>query len=277
MEVWVLAGMIYPYVAWFFIMIGRGLLCYAGPARGPGFETREPTCIGCGYILLRQRRDGLCSECGSPIRASACWPRDRMPAAYWRVPISVLRAKDCGHRIAPRAMHAQARRFWLLNAVAVSAAVWLNIALIMLAMALAHGESVGSWLAWGCVIVLFGAPLYGVLPVALVHVIGVSVVCWWQVWVRRCRDIRMPATVAMFSCGDLWIPVLFMMLMIDLEVLLCEGLGWGREARWNLPYFGPTSPEELIILAASVITLLMLAVWLVRTGLAYGRVRYSNF
>jgi hypothetical protein len=48
---------------------------YAGPAEGPGWTPRRPTCFRCGYLLTGLQTDGRCPECGLEVTASLPMPR----------------------------------------------------------------------------------------------------------------------------------------------------------------------------------------------------------
>ncbi|MCA9254149.1 MAG: hypothetical protein KDA33_00870 [Phycisphaerales bacterium] len=57
-------------VAWMALMTCVGGQTYVGPAIGPGYTPRRPTCRDCGYALNGLRRCDRCPECGLDIKGS---------------------------------------------------------------------------------------------------------------------------------------------------------------------------------------------------------------
>ncbi|HPF39525.1 MAG TPA: hypothetical protein P5081_07905 [Phycisphaerae bacterium] len=57
-------------VAWMATLTCEGGQTYVGPAVGPGYAPRRPTCRGCGYALNGLRCYDRCPECGLDIKGS---------------------------------------------------------------------------------------------------------------------------------------------------------------------------------------------------------------
>jgi uncharacterized integral membrane protein len=72
--------LVWPAVVGVWLLWWTGVLLrlgarYAGPAEGPGWTPRRPTCLRCGYQLTGLSTDGRCPECGLEVTASLPMPR----------------------------------------------------------------------------------------------------------------------------------------------------------------------------------------------------------
>lgn len=215
------------WLVWVFL---RGLLDYAGPESGPGWDPIEPVCEKCGYQLRHQPAEGVCPECATPIRESLpggmrkrsapCADGAALRPGYRRTLWGLWFGAPLAAN-APRTELSEARRFcvdtlliaWFPLHFAVPGTVYL---FTLSADDLPPLEELSA------IALMIGAVFCAMMLVA----VGTGwIACLvWGWWRNRQRDLRISATTALYCTGLALPPLIHGTCAVALFIFLAGGL-----------------------------------------------------
>jgi hypothetical protein len=203
--------------AWWALWVAvRGLVDYAGPAVGPGWEPIEPVCQGCGYRLAYLSPEGICPECAKPVTESL--PGGDRPGADsvtngqhgsrgWLSRTWQLLSKEPLRHNAPRQDSARSRKFCAVTVLLMM--IPLHVAVPMCIAVEDSGLSPHDVVL---AMMLTGA-LFGTM--LLEFLAGSGALCFWGAWLPdRKRDPRIAASTALYCTALFWPFVLGSMLFV---------------------------------------------------------------
>lgn len=263
---------------WVFLVLFRGLLDYAGPAAGPGWEPRDPVCEGCGYRLAFLQPSGICPECAKPAaeslpggdggRPGHSAGGQYAPGGFVRLTLGLL-VRQPLHTRRPRLEWTEARRFAVATLMLMLVPMHLTLPVLLTnyeGLADDWGEFVLVVMVMGAV---FGSELLAFVSGAWVLTFFAG---WWQ---DRRRDARVAATTAMYCTALFWpfvaLVVVFFWSVFALPDIFIPSL-FGRQ-----PEFLGLTVRELILTGYGLVTLLLVFWWGLRTRAHLRSVRYTNW
>jgi hypothetical protein len=251
-------------------------------ARGVSADSDQlslpPRCEGCGYDLTHQPAEGRCPECGLALGASlnervsrpgCAWAGGKTARSWLISGLAVLfRPRAFYRRLKLRTPAGADAGFaaWHFLAIASGALVWTAVMLAVLSK-MRGPPPPGVFpriLIRAC-----GVVVWGTLGCWLGHrVIAASVVTWWLLR-GGLPDGRWAAKIVAYEAAFLWVFCAYWGLLVtSLAVLnswVSRLMGFSR---WS---------GRGEVLALFLGTLGLGVLWVIRYGIAYRAVRWSNF
>ena len=261
---------------WLMWVLLGGLVDYAGPPEGPGWEPIEAICEGCGYRLAFLRRDAVCPECAKPVSESlaegAAEPsgggptRARLRRGFFSLTLAMLRAAPL-RKNAPRSEMGPARRFAAISLLLML--IPLHATVPTTAAVYDRNEPILFW------IIL--APVVGALFASILLQLWAAGLLVFVEAVHRQdkkRDPRVAASTALYGSALLWPLVIlsqgFLVGMFVMDHLYSQS-GSGRQ----VVLLGMT-PFQIAQGCAAVLTATVLLWWVLRVRTHVRSVRYTN-
>ncbi len=130
-------GRLALFGVWWLLVWLRSGFRYAGPPDGPAWQTRTPSCEGCGYAIVGIPVTNKCPECGRPVSESLpqrrCSPpfSDRLLGtrrlrAFWATCWAAVADRSFFDRLAVHRGHEDARSFFFAIACFIAVLVLLG-------------------------------------------------------------------------------------------------------------------------------------------------------